>query len=227
MSVAERLWGRIPDKIKPFCRAVYDMCIWTYGAMYRLPGVRAWKVIKSRKLKPLRLNIGCGKAKLPGWVNIDIRPGADLVVDIRKALPFKQDTVDLIYCEHVLEHLTYNEGQRVLKDFQRCLKQTGIVRIAMPDLDYIIEKYNKDWKDQDWLTWPQYSYVETKGRMINMCFRSWGHKYLYNEEDLRNELIGAGFQETKRCTRNESDHDGLRDLETRVDSRLVMEAQKA
>jgi predicted SAM-dependent methyltransferase len=227
MSITKQLWPKIPDKIKPFCRSVYDMCMWTYGAMYRLPGVRVWKVIKSRKLKPLRLNIGCGKVKLPGWVNIDIRPGADLVVDIRKALPFKQSTVDLIYCEHVLEHLAYNEGQRLLKEFQRCLKQTGIVRIAMPDLDYIIEKYNTDWKDQDWLTWPEYASVATKGQMINMCFRSWGHKYLYNEEDLRNELIGAGFPKTKHCTINESDHDTLRDLETRADSRLVMEAQKA
>ena len=226
MSIAKRLWPKIPDKIKPFCRTTFDLCMWIYGAIYRLSPVQPYKIIKLRKLKPLRLNIGSGKAKLPDWVNIDMKPGADLVIDIRKGLPFRKNAADSIYSEHVLEHLTRREGQRVLKEFHRCLKQTGTLRIAMPDLDFIIGKYNTDWKDQDWLTWPEYAFIETKGQMINMCFRSWGHKYLYNEEDLRNELIGAGFNKVIRCERSESDHSALRDLETRADSILVMEAQK-
>lgn len=78
-------------------------------------------------------------------------------------------------------------------------KRGGIVRIAMPDLDYVIKKYKADWKNQDWLSWPGYEFVKTRGQMINISFRYWGHKYLYNKEDLRNQLIKVGFKNIVSC----------------------------
>jgi len=62
--------------------------------------------------------------------------------------------------------------------------------------------------------------------MINIAFRWWDHKYLYNEEDLRNQLIKAGFQKIKRCEWNKSNYIELAGLETREDSKLTMEAEK-
>jgi len=183
-------------------------------------------VAKFKKIKNLKLNVGCGKVKLPGWVNIDIEPGADLVMDIRKGLPFDNNSVDFIYCEHVLEHFAYEEGEKVLREFERCLRRGGIVRIAMPDLDYIIKKYNADWKNQDWLSWPEYEFVKTRGQMINIGFRYWGHKYLYNKEDLINQLTKIGFQKIMSCERKKSNHVELCNLETRKDSKLIMEAIK-
>ena len=112
-------------------------------------------------------------------------------------------------------------------EFRRCLKKGGVLRIAMPDLDYIVEKYNTDWKNQDWLSWPGYEFIRTRGRMVNVVFRwSWGHKYLYNEEDLRAQLTGAGFQRIVRCEWNKSSHSELAGLETRRDSILIIEATK-
>jgi predicted SAM-dependent methyltransferase len=55
-------------------------------------------------------------------VNIDIEPGADLVIDVRKGLPLDDCSVNFIYSEHFLEHLTYEEGRKVLEEFRRCLK---------------------------------------------------------------------------------------------------------
>lgn len=100
------------------------------------------------------------------------------------------------------------------------------MRIAIPDLDYIIQKYNTDWKNQDWLAWTGFKFIETRGQMINISFRWWGHKYLYNEEDLRNLLIKVGFQNIIRCDWNKSNHIELAGLETRKDSKLIMEAEK-
>ena len=111
-----------------------------------------------------------------------------------------------------------------MKECGRCLKKGGVLRVAMPDLDYIIQKYNADWKNQDWLSWPEYEFIKTRGRMVNVAFRFWEHKYLYNEEDLTNQLIRAGFQKTERCNWNESSHVELSGLETRRDSKLIMEA---
>ena len=105
-------------------------------------------------------------------------------------------------------------------------KGGGIVRIAMPDLDYIIEKYNADWKNQDWLSWSEYEFIKTRGQMINISFKYWGHKYLYNKEDLRNQLTKVGFQKIMSCERNKSNQAELCNLETRNDSKLIMEAIK-
>jgi len=188
--------------------------------------LKRFKVAKFKKYGSLKLNVGCGKVKLPGWVNIDIEPGADLVIDVRKGLPFDDESVDFIYNEHFLEHLTFQEGKKVLREFYRCVKKGGVVRIAMPDLDYTIQKYNVDWKNQDWLSQPEYKFIRTKGQMINIRFRWWGHKYLYNEEDLKNQLIRTGFKKIMRCDRNNSNHTELCNLETRKDSKLIIEAEK-
>ena len=185
------------------------------------------RLAKYAKLKTLKLNVGSGKAKLDGWVNIDMEPGADLVVDLRRGLPFPDSSADFIYCEHVLEHFTYEQGRKVLKEFYRCLKKGGAVRIAMPDLEYIVEKYVGDWENQDWLSWPEAASIKTRGQMINTSFRAWGHKYLYDEEDLRNQLQGAGFANLIRCEWSKSAQAELRDLETRKDTKLIMEAWKA
>jgi predicted SAM-dependent methyltransferase len=97
----------------------------------------------------------------------------------------------------------------------------------MPDLDYIIQKYKmQDWRNQDWLSWPKYEFVKTRGQMINISFRWWGHKYLYNKEDLRNQLTKVGFRKTMQCEWNKSNHAELCNLETRNDSKLIMESIK-
>lgn len=179
-----------------------------------------------RNRRPLRLNIGCGQVKLPGWVNIDIDPSADLVLDVRKGLPFDASSVDFIYNEHLFEHLTYEDGGHLLAECHRCLKTRGVLRIAMPDLDFVCDRYARDWRNQDWLSWPGFEFIRTKGMMINVAFRYWGHQYLYNEEDLTQQLTNAGFHSLRRCELNTSAHEELSNLETRKDSLLIMEAAK-
>ena len=87
---------------------------------------KRFKVAKFKKIKNLKLKVGCGKVKLPGWANIDIEPSADLIIDIRKGWPLDDCSVNFIHSEHFLEHLTYEEGRKVLEEFQRCLKGGGI-----------------------------------------------------------------------------------------------------
>lgn len=211
------------NKIKLF---LWMVALRIYEKMMLLSPGKRIKVARFKRYDLLKLNIGCGKVKIPGWVNIDIKPGADLVINVGKELPFSDNSVDLIYNEHFLEHLTFEEGEKVFREFHRCLKKGGILRIAMPDLDYVTQKYNTDWKNQDWLSWPEYKFIKTKGMMINTAFRWWGHKYLYNEEDLRIHLVKAGFKKIVRCEWNKSSHVGLRGLETRKDSKLILEAEK-
>jgi len=126
MRILKSLKQKIPESLKPPLR----LALRAYRRIYRrailLSPLKRFKSAKLKKMKPLKLNIGCGKVKFPSWVNIDIEPGADLVMDIRKSLPFDDNSVDFIYCEHVLEHFTYEEGEKVLREFERCLRRGGL-----------------------------------------------------------------------------------------------------
>jgi predicted SAM-dependent methyltransferase len=174
----------------------------------------------------MKLNLGCGNVKLSGWINIDINPDAEVIADLRNGLPFRDASFQFVYSEHVLEHFSFPEGRILLKECYRVLADQGVLRIAMPDLDYLVLKYSSDWKNQDWLSWPGHEFIQTRGQMMNIVFSWWGHRYLYNEEDLKDQLKNAGFRDLLRMNLAESNFTELRCLETRQDSKLIMEGKK-
>lgn len=75
-----------------------------------------------------KLHLGCGQNQLPGWSNHDTD------VDLCKKLPFEDDSVDFIFTEHVVEHLSGRDAMRFFMECQRILKRGGVVRTALPDL---------------------------------------------------------------------------------------------
>jgi predicted SAM-dependent methyltransferase len=176
--------------------------------------------------QPRRLHFGCGKVRLAGWINADLSPFSDLVIDIRKKLPFPSEHLEFAYSEHVLEHVSFEVGVSFLIELHRTLAPFGTVRIAMPDLDDLVDGYLHDWHRFDWVKWESYTYLETRAQMINLAFRGWGHEHLYNREELGRALRLAGFTEIKFKAWGASDIPELAGLETRKDSLLIVEAQK-
>jgi predicted SAM-dependent methyltransferase len=175
-----------------------------------------------------RLHLGCGPNHFDGWVNIDIDPSVhpDVRLDLRLGLPVPRSVATLIYSEHVLEHFTLAEGTKILADCHSALETCGVLRVAMPDLRAVVEDYCGDWRNQTWLQDPAYRMIETPAHMLNYGLREWGHRYLYDYEDLEYRLKRAGFNQVERVSWGESDEPGLRGLEARDDSRLVVEARK-
>ncbi|MFQ5542953.1 MAG: methyltransferase domain-containing protein [Nitrospiria bacterium] len=172
-----------------------------------------------------QLHIGCGQVYFDGWMNIDLEsPKADLHHDLRNPLPFSDVSVRYIYNEHFLEHLDLPSGIAFLKECYRVLRPGGILRIAMPDLQFVIDRYQNNWQNQDWLKWPEYRFIESRVQMINIAFRSWGHLYLYNREELQLRLKQCGFTEVTFHEKGKSGVDLLQNRETRPDSFLIAEA---
>lgn len=91
----------------------------------------------------IALNLGCGETKIQfeGYktFNVDIRKNKevnpDIVCSIIDKLPFKDESVDLIFSSHVFEHIGRNEIYDVLKEWRRILKINGIMTMIVPDLE--------------------------------------------------------------------------------------------
>ena len=89
------------------------------------------------------LNLGCFNKKLPGFINVDIREDVnpDVVDNIFKLSKFDKNSVDLIYCSHALEHLSYEETENAFQVWFNILKSKGILRLSVPDLEAVFSHY--------------------------------------------------------------------------------------
>jgi predicted SAM-dependent methyltransferase len=192
--------------------------------------LRARQLLK-RTPGPHRLHVGCGPNRFPGWIHLDgnrLLRGIDIYWDLSLGLPFPDDSLDSVYSEHVLEHLEVADGVRYLAECRRVLKPRGVVRTAMPSLEAVVGSYvAEDWKaGQDWLTWPEYRFIDTRAEMLNISMRWWEHRWLYDREELHRRHREAGFHRISDLAWGESDYPHLVGRETRKDSRLICEAVK-
>ena len=76
------------------------------------------------------LDVGCGGAKHPGAIGIDMREqeGVDIVHDLNKPpWPFEKDTFDLIYCISVIEHL--DNVVKTMEELHRIGKNGAVIVI--------------------------------------------------------------------------------------------------
>jgi predicted SAM-dependent methyltransferase len=95
-----------------------------------------------RDPEPLRLHLGCGATKKPGWVNIDLAgANVDLAWDITDPLPFQDGAVDVIFHEHLLEHLSLAKGLSLMRECHRLLKEGGVLRVAVPNCRNYLTAY--------------------------------------------------------------------------------------
>lgn len=101
----------------------------------------------------MRLHIGSGKHKIDGFLNIDIQPHGgktDAMMDVAK-LGIKSESVEEIYASHILEHFRHTQTIDVLKEWHRTLKNGGILYVAVPDFDIVIDVYIKAGYLCDWV----------------------------------------------------------------------------
>ena len=89
------------------------------------------------------LNLGCGRRFRRGWTNVDtVSSDPDVIAhDLRHPIPFPDGSFDLVYHSHLLEHLTPEDGARLLEECHRVLAPRGVIRVAVPDLEQIVRLY--------------------------------------------------------------------------------------
>ncbi|MBI4820813.1 MAG: methyltransferase domain-containing protein [Deltaproteobacteria bacterium] len=156
----------------------------------------------------LSLHLGSGSARLTGFVNIDVWP-AELSMDFRTGLPFRDGSADRVYLSHVLEHLYYpREVTRLLREIHRVLAPGGRVRLIVPDIEACLRAYvDKDdrffeGRKEAWPHWKATTRLE-----MFLGFAGVGpypgmfglaHKWGYDFETVQRVLREGGFSQIER-----------------------------
>jgi len=190
--------------------------------------------------KQPKLHIGCGKQVRPGWFNTDFQPfyeGA-YYLDVTKSFPFPDNTFDRAFSEHMIEHVTYEQGRHFLRELYRVMKPDGRVRIATPNLRTLAALYAEPQTEE------QRAYIETvidtynptvgahlPGFAINQLF-GFNHLFLYDRDTLGLILKQAGFVKVEEYSSERTEDVAFRGMDAHANDyicyeTLVLEAAKA
>lgn len=115
----------------------------------------SWTVYRKRKIEKqqykdlvkgkedVKLHLGCGDKKFPGYINIDIVPteGSDMLMDVTDLNSIPSDSVSEIFMKSVFEHLYNDEQDKALREYYRVLKKGGKLTIKVPDFDVVVDAY--------------------------------------------------------------------------------------
>ena len=131
-----------------------------------------------------------------------------------KPWPWPAGSLEAVFASHVLEHLTPEEAERLLREAHRTLVRGGIVRIAVPDLDEEVGRYDPADADAflDGL-------LQSRERSTSRHRHWWG----YNETTLRALLERTGFRDVRREDFRQGRCPDVERIDTRPGS-LVLEA---
>jgi len=140
------------------------------------------------------------------WTTMDIIKGknVDIVHDLRKIpYPFKNNSVELIYMSHVLEHIPWTITDKVLKELYRITQKNGVIEVFVPDLKKLVQGYlNNDLIKND--GWYKYNPDKNPVRWFNGRLFTYGpgeenfHKAAFDFEFLSHCLEKAGFKQIER-----------------------------
>jgi SAM-dependent methyltransferase len=176
----------------------------------------------------LWIQFGCGLCAPDSWVNYDSSPSLLLqrlpvvgrlvpsgpygrfppnVVfgDIVKGLPIPDGAASLLYCSHVLEHLSLEDLRTALRNCRRVLALGGIFRLVLPDVEFMVNEYNRDPAPEAAIRLMENTILgkKTRPRGIRGFTREWlgnsQHLWMWDYKSLSMELANAGFTGIRRA----------------------------
>lgn len=171
-----------------------------------------------------RFHLGCGRHFIPGYLNIDLVKEAEtgkiyqagdkkgaffLSYDLSNGIPGYDNSLDVIYHCHFLEHLAYRQAIRLLRHAGLRLKPGGRMRVVVPDLELWIENYHRNQTSffdayRRQVLGDDLDLYATKGSVFMGMLHNWGHRCGYDFETLEWLLKKSGFTNIRRRLFQES-----------------------
>jgi predicted SAM-dependent methyltransferase len=152
----------------------------------------------------MKLNIGCGRRNFgEDWVHIDGEDYDHLDSDDIFINHYSQCSTDLIYASHLIEYFDREEVVPLLSRWKDVLKPNGILRLAVPDFNSIVQIYYSGILDG------VYSLDNCIGLLYGkmpMGDKTIYHRTVYDFESLKLILEKLGFKDVKRYDWRETEH---------------------
>jgi len=141
--------------------------------------------------------------------------------DIVKGLPEKKNTIDGIFCSHVLEHLALEDFHIALKNTYDLLKVGGRFRCIVPNLRYFIDQYINTYEidNKNNLKLEKsacYNFNQNSGycqhnsrngflKRLHQLFSNNSHRWMWDEQSLILALEKYEFKNIKSFQFNDCD----------------------
>ncbi|MGH7542610.1 MAG: class I SAM-dependent methyltransferase [Gemmatimonadota bacterium] len=175
-----------------------------------------------------RLNWGCGGAGEPGWINSDVKEGPriDISADIRGGLPLEEGSIDYAVSIHALQEIPYPDLVPVLQELRRVLKNDGVLRLGLPDLDLAIRAYLDG--DPHYFAIPDDDAANLGAKFVTQIVWYGYSRTPFTFDFARGALGKARFRSVVRCgfQQTASRFPKIVELDNREEESLFVEAVK-
>ena len=148
-----------------------------------------------------------------------------------KKIPLEDNSVEVVYSSHMIEHLTKSEAKSFLKQSYRVLNKGGIIRLAVPDLRKKAQEYLED-GDADRFVYETHMWYPE----INSFFQKFyifltsprHHLWMYDFNSMSKLLQECGFENIVSLKPSETTipNPGKLNLEERASDSFYVEANK-
>ena len=165
---------------------------------------------------PHCIEIGAGWNGRPGWLATDLNPPPGypcMRLDATTSFEIPSEAFDFVYSEHMIEHVSFEDGRGMLEECNRILKPSGVIRIVTPSLGFLLRVMSSDrgMLEERYREWSVTNWVPGAPKVTNAFFlnnfvRAWGHTFVYDRETLELALQLSGFEPVISCELNKSDH---------------------
>jgi len=140
----------------------------------------------------MKLHLGCGERYLEGFVHIDLAKydHIDYEMPVNNLEIFPENSIDVIYASHVIEYFDREEVKSVLEEWNRVLKENGVLRLAVPNFPQLIKVYETS-GDLSKILGPLYGKWRIDKENIY-------HRTVYDEKSLTIILEETGFRNIRK-----------------------------
>ncbi len=137
--------------------------------------------------------------------------------DITRPLGFADESVDVIFTEHVLEHISFVDCISFMRESRRILKPAGVLRVISPMIERILTVSLDDEKSRQYIHNQLVGVYQKENEilkkelgldgvrefrktfMLNDIFREHGHKFLWSAELMVKVLRALGYRQAQVC----------------------------
>ncbi len=154
------------------------------------------------------VNLGSAGKTSAEFINIDQRtlPKVHYIADVTDLHMFPDNSVDMIYACHLVEHIPRSRLVQTMKEWRRALKPGGIFRFAVPNFDALVEVYTRNGNDVPTI---ENQLMGQDAPYDNHC-TAWNTKY------AEKVLHEAGFTSVRPWDPTTAEHHTFNDKATRT-----------